>query len=101
MKENNILKWLQEWYLSECNGDWEHSFGIKIDTVDNPGWHVTIDLKETSLENLNIEYTLVEKSEDDWYGHKVENSKYIATCDPLKLEFILEIFKKIAVNNKV
>lgn len=101
MQNNDILKWLQDWYLSQCNEDWEHSYGIKIDTVDNPGWHVTIDLKETSIENLYMKYTLVEKSENDWYGYKVENSQYIATGDPLKLHLILEIFKKIVLDNKI
>jgi len=24
-----------------------HSFGVAIDTLDNPGWMVTIDLAET------------------------------------------------------
>ncbi|OAX48412.1 hypothetical protein gpAD87_09590 [Paenibacillus sp. AD87] len=43
----NTLKWLQNWYLENCNGDWEHSYGVKIDTVDNPGWSVEIDLTDT------------------------------------------------------
>jgi len=33
----NLLQFLQEWYLEQCNGDWEHEFGIKIETLDNPG----------------------------------------------------------------
>ncbi|WP_338708672.1 MULTISPECIES: Imm53 family immunity protein [Paenibacillus] len=38
----NTLKWLQNWYHENCNGDWEHSYDVKIDTVDNPGWSVEI-----------------------------------------------------------
>ncbi|MDO7908781.1 Imm53 family immunity protein [Paenibacillus sp. JX-17] len=39
-----ILKWLQEWYASQCDGDWEHSNGIKITSIDNPGWYVEINI---------------------------------------------------------
>jgi hypothetical protein len=31
-----------EWYTKQCNGDWEHSYGIRIDTIDNPGWSLTL-----------------------------------------------------------
>lgn len=24
------LKWLQEWYIQNCDGDWEHCYGIEI-----------------------------------------------------------------------
>jgi hypothetical protein len=40
---------LQAWYESQCNGDWEHSHGIEISTLDNPGWRVRIDVAETPL----------------------------------------------------
>ncbi len=100
MKENNVLKWLQDWYFSECNGDWEHSFGIKISTIDNPGWSVKIDLKETNLENMKVEHVLIENSEDDWYAYKIDNSKFESWGDPTKLEIMLEIFKNIVLGKK-
>jgi Immunity protein 53 len=45
----NALQELQQWYQSQCNGDWEHTYGVKIDTLDNPGWSVTIELADTYL----------------------------------------------------
>lgn len=45
----NMIAWLSEWYKSNCDGDWEHYYGIKIDTIDNPGWKVDIDLVDTYL----------------------------------------------------
>ena len=33
----NIISKLQDWYFSKCDEDWEHEFGVKIDTLDNPG----------------------------------------------------------------
>ena len=48
MRDDN-LSWLASWYLAECNDDWEHSYGVKIATLHNPGWTVVLDLKETNL----------------------------------------------------
>ena len=45
-----VLERLQDWYLAQCDEDWEHSYGVKIDTLDNPGWLIDVDLKDTSLE---------------------------------------------------
>ncbi|MDE6471389.1 MAG: immunity 53 family protein [Eubacterium sp.] len=33
----DVLNWLQEWYRQNCTDEWEHFYGIKIDTLDNPG----------------------------------------------------------------
>ncbi len=52
----NALEELQNWYLSECNEDWEHSYGVKIETLDNPGWSVTINLEDTYLETIEFTY---------------------------------------------
>ena len=48
----NVLTDLQEWFASNCDGDWEHDFGIRIETMSDPGWMVTIDLEETNLEEM-------------------------------------------------
>ena len=98
MEPKTTLQWIQAWYQTQCNGDWEHSFGIKINTLDNPGWHVTIDLNETSLQGLTIPSTLADHSEEDWYVFKIENSKYEANGDPSKLTFLLEKFREIVEN---
>lgn len=31
-----IFKWLEKWYSSKCDGEWENYYGIKINTLDNP-----------------------------------------------------------------
>jgi hypothetical protein len=35
--DDDLLKRLQDWYVSQCDGGWEHTYGISIDTLDNPG----------------------------------------------------------------
>lgn len=42
---------IQNWYRSNCKGDWEHSFGVQIDTIDNPGWRVKKDLTAIEFES--------------------------------------------------
>ena len=48
------LDYLVAWYAQRCNGDWEHAFGIELETIDNPGWHLKVDLVETGLEGRMI-----------------------------------------------
>src|ERR1700722_12742042 len=61
---NVIFIWLQRWYKIHCNGDWEHSYGIQIDTLDNPGWTITIDLQDTDLHIKNFEKITIKISYD-------------------------------------
>lgn len=95
-----ILAWLQNWYESQCDGDWEHCFGVHISTIDNPGWHVSIGLSETEMEGLEIEYKLEERSESDWYSIAVQKQKYDAGGDPSKLTFLLERFRELVENQE-
>ena len=36
MTELSLLRWLETWYASLCNDDWEHTQNIMITTIDNP-----------------------------------------------------------------
>src|SRR5687768_2426637 len=40
---------LAAWYAARCNGSWEHKRGVVIETIDNPGWLLTINLDGTPL----------------------------------------------------
>lgn len=92
---NNLITWIENWYKNNCDGDWEHSYGITIETLDNPGWDVKIDLIKTPLENKKIKYTYNKKSESDWYGYELNNGVFKAFGDPHKLLFLLELFKNM------
>jgi hypothetical protein len=46
----DILSDLSRWYAHHCDGEWEHHHDIAIETTDNPGWWVKIDLAGTELE---------------------------------------------------
>jgi hypothetical protein len=91
--ENNPLIWLQHWYSRQANADWEHRFGVRIVTLDNPGWIVEIDLNQTSLEGKNFEKIERDSGEDDWITCRVRDGKFEAFCDPTKLVEALQIFR--------
>lgn len=87
------LKWLQEWYSKNCDGYWEHSYGVKIDTLDNPGWSVVIDIRETKLADRPFDLVSRDGSETDWILCRVVEGKFLGDGGPLNLEEILEKFR--------
>lgn len=100
MIDNNI-SWLEKWYASYCDGDWEHQYFVKIRTIDNPGWLVEIDIAYTDISGLHIEHTLIEKSESDWLSYSIKNDVFSGAGDPTKLDMILGYFKKIVESRDV
>lgn len=86
------LSRLQEWYQRQCDGDWEHSYGVKIDTLDNPGWLVTIDLTGTEWGHLASPRKTVERSETDWIQSEITDGKFIGVGGAGNLEEVLELF---------
>ena len=96
--ENNIV-WLQQWYRSQFNGKGDQHFGISITTLDNPGWHLIINLKGTKYEGKT--FRTIEKNLDteiDWYFCSLEDDKFDAACGPKNLSDVLEIFKNWIIN---
>ncbi|MDJ0951259.1 MAG: immunity 53 family protein [Alphaproteobacteria bacterium] len=90
------LTWLQRWYEDQCDGDWEHSFGVKIETLDNPGWSVDVDLTETDLEGVPFETIKIDRTEHDWIYCDLREGKFFAACGPQNLAEILRIFREWA-----
>jgi hypothetical protein len=65
--------------------------GIKIETLDNPGWLVDISLIDTRY--VNSEFTLDNlRAKNDWIFCKIENGIFKGRGGPLNLEEILKIF---------
>ncbi|HEX8425051.1 immunity 53 family protein [Hymenobacter sp.] len=92
----DLLNRIQRWYTINCNGDWEHSYGVSIATLDNPGWSVILDLQETCLENAVLpQQPTQERSPTDWVSWHIENYKFIAYGGPQNLSEILSYFLEI------
>jgi hypothetical protein len=94
----DLLEWLEQWYSNQCDGKWEHAWGIKIDTLDNPGWKIEIDLVDTKLEyaEANFQEGVVGKTDSDWIQLKISGGKFTAFCGPRNLQAALELFRGFA-----
>jgi len=88
----NPLARLEKWYSAQCDGEWEHAFGISIDTLDNPGWTLKIDLSGTEAENRAIDRVKIERSENDWILYWVEDKQFHADMGPQNLTEGVEAF---------
>lgn len=88
----STLTRLVSWYSSQCDGDWEHSSGIRIDTLDNPGWGVDISLEGTDIEGKSYESVKIERSEQDWLHCFVRDEHFRIRCGVFNLEEGLQCF---------
>jgi hypothetical protein len=95
MDELDILIWLESWYLDQCDGEREHQHGVRITTIDNPGWAVSIDLKQTPYATIADRKVVSDKfdSDEDWWICEIKNQQFQGNGDPTKLRVILEIFR--------
>ena len=90
------------WYQAQCDGEWEHDYGITIQSLDNPGWVVRIDLTGTDLQDatMNEVGTLQEinhwgmEGKHNWLYCKVENACFVGAGGPSSLLAICEMFRK-------
>ncbi|AUG56760.1 immunity 53 family protein [Acetivibrio saccincola] len=95
----DLIKWIEEWYLSNCNNDWEHCYGVKIDNIDNPGWTINIDLIDTPLENKDFKKVEFNRDKNDWFICKVKNNVFQCIGGPRNLGEMLSVFKQWVESN--
>ena len=98
---------LSKWYESNCNDDWEHGYGVKIETLDNPGWVVEIDLFGPPLAETSFTRFSESCTEEGfpigsvWIDCKREKTRWIGACDPKQIERVVLIFIDWASSAKV
>ena len=92
----SALDFLMAWYRTQCNGTWEHAYGVTIETLDNPGWMVMIDLTGTALEDGTMQAVSFQRSDTDWLSCKVEHKRFRGAGDSQKLPVILQTFQEWA-----
>lgn len=101
----NALTRLQAWYSSQCDGEWEHTSGVSIQSCDNPGWWVKINLTGTALQSRA--FTEIADGVDAgrrplgsrWLSCYREDGTWHGAGDETKLERILEVFLAWAEEN--
>ncbi|MBI5846120.1 MAG: immunity 53 family protein [Deltaproteobacteria bacterium] len=89
----STIEWLQNYFEECCNGDWERNYGIKIGTLDNPGWSVKIELKNTNLEDCSFEEVRIERDDNNWQICYIEDKIFKGYGGVKNLEEILIIFR--------
>jgi hypothetical protein len=82
--------------MEQCDGEWEHGQGVRISTLDNPGWLVDIRVHGTDLEHAVFEPLRIDRTEDDWIHCRVEEKFFKGRCDPVNLDEMLTTFRKWA-----
>jgi hypothetical protein len=65
---------------------------MTIETTDNPGWYVKIDLDETTLSDIVKPFSRCERSENDWIQFEVKERKFIGSGSVGNLKEILDCF---------
>lgn len=88
----DVLEGVQEWYAAQCDGSWEHSFGVSIGTLDNPGWRVRLDLQATSCSGRAFDRIERLRTDGDWLVCWVEDEVFQVACGPRNLQEALELF---------
>ena len=89
----NSLAELQAWYVAQCDGDWEHAYAVQVETLDNPGWMLKIDVRDTSLEGVPFEEVMDNYDhERDWMRCWLEGDVFKGACGPLRLEDMIRVF---------
>lgn len=97
MLDDNLF-WLINWYNDQCNGVWEKSFGIQIETLGNPGWYIKINIQKTELQNKIFKEIRMERTENDWFFCRVENGFFEGNCGTFNLIEVLQTFRNWSQN---
>lgn len=93
-----VLLRLQQWYALQCDGNWEHQFGVSIESLDNPGWLVKIDITGTAVENrpfVEIAEGVDANNHPDespWIHCSVRESSWQGAGDQTQLARLIEVF---------
>jgi hypothetical protein len=83
-----------DWYAERCDGDWEHSHGIKLETLDNPGWRLRVDLEDTDYEDRTLErITRALESDISWLDCVVAEKQFRAACGIRDLPEVISILR--------
>lgn len=65
--DTDCIKLLDDFYQRHCNDEWEHFYGVTIQTCDNPGWWVTVTDPDLYKILISFSYDpVIKKISDEW-----------------------------------
>ncbi|QKK15044.1 immunity 53 family protein [Rhizobium indicum] len=80
------------WFERQCVGEWHEDRGVKIDTIDNPGWSMKVDLTGTALQDKDFQEIRVERSDRDWFVARRNDQAFEAFGGSISLNEMIENF---------
>ena len=89
---NDLLERIEDWYAVHCDGEWEHRCGVQVETLDNPGWLVRIDLAGTTLASASFEKRENMESKETWLECRTRDGQWTGAGGPRMLRRILTEF---------
>jgi hypothetical protein len=92
---------LVRWYAERCDGEWEHQHGVKLESLDNPGWLLEVDLGPgfpsgpdgvvgTDGDPPTAASGFVHGP--SWLSCEVRNGRFVGAGDPSRLLELVERF---------
>lgn len=91
-RTTSVLDRLQAWFVLQCDMAWEQGNGVRIESVDNPGWQLRIDLSGTRWAERDFDIIQHDRSEHDWLRCWVDGATWHAAAGPANLEEAIEAF---------
>ena len=88
-----LFSWLEDFLLKNSDGEWEHGEGIQIQSLDNPGWSVVIDLTGTDLKDSHFSEVNRTLSEHNWLICRKDDAVFQGFGGPANLTQILSVFQ--------
>ena len=96
------LSKLIAWYLSHCDGEWEHGYGVSLTSLDNPGWLLKVNLIGTNLEGSAMEAISEDSDEgplrgegQPWIECAVSENQFVGASDPSQLPRLIATFNTL------
>jgi hypothetical protein len=90
---SEAFAWLERFYLSYCDGDWEHDFRCRIQTQSEPGWYFEFNLTGTDLEDRGLTRLEDHSGALKNITLRVEDKKFIGSCGPKQLLVLISYFR--------
>ena len=94
MAQRDVLNRLEAWFRSCCDRDWENRYGVTIESTDNPGWWVKVDLSGTML--ADRPFPCIDEGEEgvtpEWWSCYIEGMVYNGIGGVGSLSTVIEIF---------
>lgn len=88
---------LSEW----CRRCWDPESGdltgkVTIESVDGPGWWITVDLRDTALEGRTLDSTVIDLGSARWCQYWVDGTTFSAATSTSDVALAIDLFRMFA-----